>query len=71
MRSFSYTPRAGFREVFLLDSSRKFSEEFLCHSSSWFSEKCLFTFLILILVRRFPYTPDVCFSEEFPLHSLY
>ena len=36
LRSFSYTPRAGFSEEFLLHSSGWFSEEFLLHSSSWF-----------------------------------
>ena len=34
MRTFSYTPGAGFSEEFLLHSSRSgFSEEFLLHSS--------------------------------------
>ena len=41
VRSFSYTPRAGFIEEFLLRSSSFFSflfciEQFLLHSSSWF-----------------------------------
>ena len=57
VRSFSYTPRAGF------------SEEFLLHSSSWFYWGFSFTLLILVLVRNFSYTPDASFSEEFLLHS--
>ena len=35
-----------------------FCEEFLLHSATE-----------LVLVRSFPYTPDVSFSEEFLLHS--
>ena len=57
MRSFSYTPRAGF------------SEEFLLYSWSWFSGGVSLTLLELVLVRSFSYTPGACFSEEFLLHS--
>ena len=81
VRSFSYTPRAGFSEEFLVQSSGRFSEEFALHSWSCFSEDfllhswCYFlsgvslTLLMLVLVRCFSSTPDASFSQEFLLHS--
>ena len=57
VRSFSYTPRAGF------------SEEFLLHSSSWFQWGVSLTLLELVFVRSFSYTPDASFREELLLHS--
>ena len=45
LRSFSYTPRAGF------------SEEFLLHSSRWFYWGVSLTLIELVLVRSFSYTP--------------
>ena len=56
MRSFSYIPRAEFRE------------EFLLHSSSWFYRGVSLTLLEFVLLRRFSYTPRADFSEEFLLH---
>ena len=57
VRSFSYTPRAGF------------IEEFLLHSSRWISWGVSPSLTKLILVRSFSYTPPNGFSEEFLLHS--
>ena len=57
VKNFSYTPRAGF------------SEEFLLHSSSWFYWRVSLTLLTLIFVRSFPYTLHASFSVEFLLHS--
>ena len=59
VRSFSYTPQAGF------------IEEFLLHSSSWFYWGVSLTLLELVLVRNFSYPPRAGFSEKFPLHSWY
>ena len=56
VRSFSYTPRAGF------------IEEFLLHSSSWFYWGVSLTLFELVLLRSFSYTPRADFSEEFLLH---
>ena len=83
MRSFSYTPRAGFIEEILVHSSSCFSEEFLLHSSvHLFDRGVSLTFLQVVLVRSFSYTPRaglvrsfsytprvICFIEEFLLHS--
>ena len=57
VKNFSYTPRAGF------------SEEFLLHSSSWFYWRVFLTLLEPVLLRSFSYTPRAGFSEEFLLHS--
>ena len=57
MRSFSYTPNAGF------------SEEFLLHSSGYVSCGVSLTLLMLVLVRSFSYTPQAMFGKEFLLHS--
>ena len=66
LRSFSYTPRAGFSEEFPLHSSSWFSEEFLLHSSGhlfywWVSV----TLLQLVLVRSFSYTPPAGLVRSF------
>ena len=58
MRSFSYTPPAGF------------GEEFLLHSSSWLYSGVSLTLLKIVLVRSFSYTPRAGFSEEFLLTLL-
>ena len=70
VRSFSYTPRAGFSQEFLLHSSSWFSEshEFLLHSLSLFKWGVSLTLLELVLVRSFSYTPRAGFSKRFPLH---
>ena len=57
LRSFSYTPQAGF------------IEECLLHSSSWFYWRVAPTLLELVLVRRFSYVLRAGFSEELLLHS--
>ena len=57
LRSFSYTPPAGF------------IDEFLFHSSSCFYWRVSLTLLKLVLLWSFSYTPRAGFSEEFLLHS--
>ena len=57
VRSFSYTPRAGFSEELLWYSFTGFSEEFLLHSWS------------LLIARISPYTTDASFCEEVPFDS--
>ena len=57
VRSFSYTPRDGF------------IEEFLLHSSRWCYWGVSLALLELVLLRSFSYTPRAGFSEEFLLHS--
>ena len=57
LRSFSYTPQAGF------------IEECLLHSSSWFYWRVAPTLLELVLVRSFSYVLRAGFSEELLLHS--
>ena len=84
MRSFSYTPRAGFSEEFLLHSSSwfywgvsvsyvrdtsGFIEELLLHSSSWFYWGVSLTLFELVFVTSFSYTPGAGFRDEFLLHS--
>ena len=56
VRSFSYTPRAGFIE-------------FLLHSSSWLYRGVSLRLLELVLARSFSYIPRAEFREEFLLHS--
>ena len=57
VRSFSYTPRAGF------------IEEFLLHPSSWFYWGVSLPLLKLVIVRSVSYTPRASFSEVFLLHT--
>ena len=53
LRSFSYTPRAGL------------IEEFLLHSSRWFDRGVSLTLLEMALRGSFSYTPLAGFSDEF------
>ena len=69
LRSFSYTPRAGLIEEFLLHTRPGLIEEFLLHSSSWFDWGVSLTLLELVLVRSFSYTFRDGFIGEFLLHS--
>ena len=69
MKSFSYTPDA------------RFIEEFLLHTSDHGWSGGSLTFLMIVLlrsfsytpqamfIRSFSYTPEAGFSEEFLLHS--
>ena len=57
LRSFSYTPRAGF------------SEEFFIHSSRWLYWGVSHTLFGLVWLRSFSYTPRAGLIEEFHLHS--
>ena len=67
VRSVSYTPRAVFSQEFLLHSMSWFSQrhEFPLHSSSLFKWGVFLTLLELVLVKSFPYTPRAGFSKRF------
>ena len=82
MRRFSYTPGTSFSEEFLLHSSAHVwwgfvfytpdtssSEVLLLYSSSYIWWGVSLTLLMLVLVRRFSYTPQAMFGEEFCFYT--